>query len=232
MPLFDGDAVRGPTERKSISAEMHFRPVGRLLGRKCISAEMHFRAVGRRWGGNAFPQSERLARHSECICVSTGSGDAPATRRGRCARRRRRRAGRGRDALMDDGCQRVCCFCGGCRALSALCSRSTQARRAAGGLQHACARSGLCARAQSSCAKLRIATRGACAGPTARAAAVHASARGLSPGAGVGEAHTRLADAVVVDMRGPSRMALPVRVPAAELRAFVQGSCSVWGHVF
>ena len=50
--------------------------------------------------------------------------------------------------------------------------------------------------------------------------------------AGVGEAHTRLADAVVVDMRGPSRMALPVRVPAAELRAFVQGSCSVWGHVF
>ena len=48
--------------------------------------------------------------------------------------------------------------------------------------------------------------------------------RGLSPGAGVGKAHTRLADAVVVDMRGPSRMALPVRVPAAELRAFVQGS--------
>jgi hypothetical protein len=56
--------------------------------------------------------------------------------------------------------------------------------------------------------------------------------RGLSPGAGVGEAHTRLADAVVVDMRGRSRMALPVRVPAAELRACVQGSCSVWGHVF
>jgi hypothetical protein len=25
------------------------------LGRKCISAEMHFRSVGRRWGGNAFP---------------------------------------------------------------------------------------------------------------------------------------------------------------------------------
>jgi hypothetical protein len=56
--------------------------------------------------------------------------------------------------------------------------------------------------------------------------------RGLSPGAGVGEGHTRLAAAGVVDMRGPSRMALPVRVPAAELRAFVQGSCSVWGHVF
>ena len=31
---------------------------------------------------------------------------------------------------------------------------------------------------------------------------------------------------------GPSRMALPVRVPAAELRACVQGSCSVQGHVF
>jgi hypothetical protein len=56
--------------------------------------------------------------------------------------------------------------------------------------------------------------------------------RGQSPGTGVGEAHTRLADAVVVDMRGPSRMALPVRVPAAELRACVQGSCSVRGHVF
>jgi hypothetical protein len=31
---------------------------------------------------------------------------------------------------------------------------------------------------------------------------------------------------------GLSRMALPVRVPAAELRACVQGSCSVQGHVF
>ena len=31
---------------------------------------------------------------------------------------------------------------------------------------------------------------------------------------------------------GLSRMALPVRVPAAELRACVQGCCSVQGHVF
>ena len=56
--------------------------------------------------------------------------------------------------------------------------------------------------------------------------------RVVRPRTGVGEAHTRLADAVVMDMRGPSRMALPVRVPAAELRVCVQGSCSVWGHVF
>jgi hypothetical protein len=81
---------------------------------------MHVRPNGGQRSGNAFPQSECLALCSECICVSTGSGDAPATRRGRRARRRSRRAGRGRDALMDDGCQRVCCFCGGCRALRAL----------------------------------------------------------------------------------------------------------------
>ena len=39
-------------------------------------------------------------------------------------------------------------------------------------------------------------------------------------------------DEVVIDMQGPSRMALPVRVPAAELRACVQSSCIVGGHVF
>jgi len=61
--------------------------------------------------------------------------DAAATRRGLCAR-----------------CQRVRCLCGGCRApcrTAPFCRGSTQARRAAGGLQHACARSGLCARARA-----------------------------------------------------------------------------------
>ncbi len=53
--------------------------------------------------------------------------------------------------------------------------------------------------------------------------------RVVRPRTGVGEAHTRLADAVVMDMRGPSRMDLPVRVPASELRACVQGCCSVQG---
>ncbi len=56
--------------------------------------------------------------------------------------------------------------------------------------------------------------------------------RVVRPRTGVGEAHTRLADVVVMDMRGPSRMALPVRVPVrvpAEPRACVQGCCSVWG---
>ncbi len=46
---------------------------------------------------------------------TTGSGHAAATRRGRRARRRRRR-GRARAALRVAGCQRVRCFCGGCRA--------------------------------------------------------------------------------------------------------------------
>jgi hypothetical protein len=43
-------------------------------------------------------------------------------------------------------------FVGGVVRPARSCRRSTQARRAAGGLQHACARSGLCARAQSFCA--------------------------------------------------------------------------------
>ena len=51
----------------------------------------------------------------------------------------------------------------------------TRARRAAGGLQHACARSSLCVRAH---------------------------ARGPPPGTGDGEAHTRLADDPLGPVRG------------------------------
>ena len=69
------------------------------------------------------------------------------------------------------------------------CRGSTQARRAAGGLQHACARSGLCARAR---------------------------ARGPPPGTGVGEAHTRLADDPLGPARGQQTRCVRAR-PAAHL---------------
>jgi hypothetical protein len=86
----------------------------------------------------------------------------------------------------------------------------TRTRRAAGSLQHACARSGRCARARAvflrvilrcytRCVRWPDRTRSCCACECA------------------------------VVCPGPSRMALPVRVPAAELRACVQGCCSVVG---
>ncbi len=65
----------------------------------------------------------------------------------------------------------------------------TRARRAAGGLQHACARSGLCVRAR---------------------------ARGPPPGTGVGEAHTRLADDPLGPARGQQTRCVRAR-PAAHL---------------
>ncbi len=107
---------------------------------------------------------------SEGICATTGSGDAAARRRGRCARRRRFR-GRGCADLRDDGCQRVRCCCGGCRA---------SARRPASSCS--CSTHG------------RAGQRAACNMHVRVPASVRALARGPPPGTGVGEAHTRLAD--------------------------------------
>jgi len=74
-------------------------------------------------------------------------------------------------------------------SVTAMGRMSTQARRAAGGPQHACARSGLCARAR---------------------------ARGPSPGTGVGEAHTRLADDPLGPVRGQQTRCVRAR-PTAHL---------------
>jgi hypothetical protein len=134
-----------------------------------------------------------------------GSGDASATRR-----RRRARPRRGRDALIDAGCQRVRCFCGGCRAPcrpARLCRGSTHGRagrRGAGG------------GATLTCMCVFRPLRGACAWSVPPG--THGRVRGT---------HTPRRR-VRGDMRGPSRMHLPVRVPAACVRAGLLQRAGPW----
>jgi hypothetical protein len=141
-----------------------------ILGRttsgehRCFGAFLSFLAETNRFPGDSWGWPGGRPRHFFHIfghrqkliikraSASTWSGDASATRLGRRARPRRLR-GRARAALMDAGCQRVCCFCGGGVFPAALRLRAPVPHTGAQGCMRpatcTCALRPLCARARA-----------------------------------------------------------------------------------